>query len=160
LYKYTQASALLTGGELLVEYHPWEWWHMAFKSQYVYGYNLDAYRNLPFIPPLEMTLEFDFVKKMNGKIEQLFIKPQATYVFAQNSVDVNELTTPDFFLLNVDMGATIQISKQQKMIVSLGFRNILNTPYYRHLSRYRILDLTEQGFNFIGSIRFPLEFGF
>lgn len=160
LYRYTQANALLTGSELLVEYHPWDWWHIAYKSQYVYGYNLESNRNLPFIPPLEMTLEFDFIKKIAGRFENLFIKPQATYVFAQNAVDVNELSTPSYFLLNIDIGATLQITKKQKVIVSLGFRNVLNQTYYRHLSRYRILDLSEQGFNFIGSVRFPLEFGF
>jgi len=55
---------------------------------------------------------------------------------------------------------TLQISKHQEMIISLGVRNALNNAYYRHLSRYRILDLTEQGINIIGSIRFPLEFSF
>lgn len=160
LYKYTQADAFLTGGELLVEYHPWKWWHIAAKTQYVYGYNLNSYRNLPFIPPFEATLEFDFIMEMKGRLEKLFFKPQVTGVTAQNKVDVNEKTTPGFFLLNADVGATIQLTKKQKVIVSLGFRNILNTPYYRHLSRYRILDLTEQGFNLVGSVRFPLQFAF
>mgnify|MGYP002619913029 CR=1 FL=1 len=160
LYQYTQANALLTGSELLVEYHPWDWWHIAYKSQYVYGYNIESNRNLPFIPPLEMTLEFEFIRKGKGVVENLFIKPHATYVFAQNQVDVNELKTPGYFLLNMDMGATVNLTKKQKMILSVGFRNMLDQAYYRHLSRYRMLDLSEQGFNFIGSIRFPLEFGF
>jgi iron complex outermembrane recepter protein len=75
-------------------------------------------------------------------------------------VDVNEKSTPAYFLLNADLGVTIKLSAKQEMIVSIGVRNALNTTYYRHLSRYRILDLSEQGINFIGSIRFPLEFSF
>lgn len=160
LFRYTQADALLTGGELLTEYHPWEWWHIALKAQYVYGYNLESNRNLPFIPPLEITHEWDFIYKGKGRVKQLFFKPAATYVFAQNQVDVNEKSTPAFFLLNADVGMTLKLSKNQEMIVSLGVRNALNKSYYRHLSRYRILDLSEQGINFIGSIRFPLEFSF
>jgi outer membrane receptor protein involved in Fe transport len=62
--------------------------------------------------------------------------------------------------VHADVGMTLQISKHQEMIISLGVRNALNNAYYRHLSRYRILDLTEQGINIIGSIRFPLEFSF
>jgi iron complex outermembrane recepter protein len=160
LFRYTQADALLTGGELLTEYHPWEWWHIALKAQYVYGYNLESNRNLPFIPPLELTHEWDFIYKGKGRFTHVFFKPSATYVFAQNQVDVNEKSTPAYFLLNADLGVTIKLSAKQEMIVSIGVRNALNTTYYRHLSRYRILDLSEQGINFIGSIRFPLEFSF
>jgi iron complex outermembrane recepter protein len=160
LFRYTQANALLTGAELLTEYHPWEWWHIALKAQYVYGYNLESNRNLPFIPPLETTLEWEFIYKGKARVRNLFFKPQATYVFAQNFVDANEKATPGFFLVHADVGMTLQISKQQEMIISLGVRNALNNAYYRHLSRYRILDLTEQGINIIGSIRFPLEFSF
>jgi iron complex outermembrane recepter protein len=157
IYQYTQANAVTTGAELHLEYHPWDWWHIAYKSQYVYGYNLDAYRNLPFMPPLEMTLEFEFMKKTWGKLNSLYTKPSSTYVSSQNKVDANELVTPSYFLLNLDIGCTIQLTSKQTMIVNLGIRNMLNTTYYRHLSRYRILDLSEQGINIIGSLRFPIK---
>jgi outer membrane receptor protein involved in Fe transport len=63
-------------------------------------------------------------------------------------------------LLNADLGFLISPNKSLGAIdlergvqINLGFRNILNTPYLKHLSRYRLLEITEPGFNFMVSVR-------
>ena len=93
----------------------------------------------------------------------MFVKPIVNYVFAQNLVDINEKATPGFLLLNADIGFQVLSDKSlgkvhfpQGMLVNFGFRNILNTPYLKHLSRYRLLEITEPGFNFMVTVRVPI----
>ncbi len=165
IFRYVQHNALLTGAEILFQQAFSPTFLITAKSQYVFAYNLSLGRNLPFIPPLEFSLEPEL--KFNGfaKLNRSFFKPSFTYIFAQNLVDINEKTTPGVFLINADLGFRMAEGKAlrrfhfpQGIQVNLGFRNLLNTPYLKHLSRYRLLNITEPGFNFICTIRVPLAY--
>jgi iron complex outermembrane receptor protein len=41
--------------------------------------------------------------------------------------------------------------------LSLQGQNLLNVAYFNHLSRYRLINVPEQGRNFVLSVRVPLE---
>jgi iron complex outermembrane receptor protein len=112
------------------------------------------------MPPLEFNFEPEFKKQQIGKLTQLFLKPGFQYLFAQNLVDINEKTTPAVLLINADLGFKILEEKKlgkiefpQGVQISLGLRNIFNTPYLKHLSRYRLLNIPEPGFNLMLTLR-------
>ena len=159
-FRYSQHDALLTGIEIFAQQAVSKSFVCTFKTQYVHGYNLSMGRYLPFMPPLEFNFEPEFKKQQIGKLTQLFLKPGFQYLFAQNLVDINEKTTPAVLLINADLGFKILEEKKLGKIgfpegvqISLGLRNLLNTPYLKHLSRYRLLNITEPGFNLILTLR-------
>jgi iron complex outermembrane receptor protein len=63
-------------------------------------------------------------------------------------VDRNEKTTPGYFLLAASVGAHVKLHKNFAFDLLLKANNLLNTEYMNHLSRYRLLNLPEQGRNF------------
>jgi iron complex outermembrane receptor protein len=68
----------------------------------------------------------------------------------------NELFTPGYALINLNLGTRIKLWSQP---VKLNFsvQNILNTRYYNHLSNWRRIGLPEPGRNFLISLIIPLE---
>ncbi len=164
MFRYAQHDAVLSGAEVMFQQAIGKQFNFTTKAQYVHAYNLSLGRNLPFIPPLELSLEPEWKMGDWKFMKRAFFKPMVNYVFAQNLVDINEKATPGFLLLNADIGFQILSGKSlgkvnfpQGMLVNLGFRNILNTPYLKHLSRYRLLDITEPGFNFMVTVRVPIS---
>lgn len=164
MFRYAQHDALLSGAEAMFQHALDKHFVVSAKAQYVHAYNISLGRNLPFIPPLELSLEPEWKIGDLKFLKKSFVKPMLNYVFAQNLVDINEKSTQGFLLLNADIGFQILSDKSfgkvhfpQGMLVNLGFRNILNTPYLKHLSRYRLLDITEPGFNFMVTVRVPIS---
>jgi iron complex outermembrane receptor protein len=163
-FQYSQHDALLSGAEILFQQALGTHFVLTTKAQYVHAYNLSLSRNLPFIPPLEISFEPEVKLERLGALTKVFFKPSLQYIFAQNFVDVNEKKTPAVFLMNVDMGFRVGLEKHlgrvqfpEGILINFGLRNLLNTPYLKHLSRYRLLDITEPGFNFMFTIRAPFS---
>jgi iron complex outermembrane receptor protein len=71
-------------------------------------------------------------------------------------VDRNEKSTPAYQLFDLALGSTLKIKKQQ-LIIGFQVQNVLNTAYLQHLSRYRLLNLPEQGRNFVLMLKIPFE---
>lgn len=163
---YTQHDALLSGTEILYQKAYGRKLILSTKAQYVHAYNLTLGRSLPFIPPLEFSFEPEIKIDRFEKIHAFNLKPGVQYIFSQTFVDINEKQTPGTFLVNADLKFSLfqqksirKVKLPQGLIFNLALRNIFNTPYLKHLSRYRLLDITEPGFNFMFSVRVPLTAG-
>ena len=173
LYKYTQAAVFHTGFELewSVQPHKSLVWHQ--NIEYVYNYNLNTGLSLPFTPPLNLYSALKFSPLLlfkpkthfntnNNQAEATFTLTHL-YAAAQNLTDRNELATPAYHLLHIaaNLNLPFIINKKQKarihtLKVSVQIQNVLNTPYLQHLSRYRLLNLPEQGRNIILSLLYEL----
>lgn len=163
MFQYTQHDALLSGGEILWQESIHKNLMLQFKAEYVFAYNINLGGNLPFIPPLTLNFQPTWKTAKLAGLPKINFTPSIQYSFAQNFVDNNELQTPGFLVLNADVSFSVLKGKtwgivklDEGIIFNLGLRNLLNTPYLKHLSRYRLLDITEPGFNFIFSVRVPL----
>lgn len=150
MYIYSQTKALHTGGELFAEVHPIERLHISTALEYVYNLNLETQLPLPFTPPLSnlFTVEYDLLT--NSRIKWK-VSGEYRATTAQNRVDRNEKETPGYNLFNAKTGVEFPVWKTD-VSLTLSCRNIGNTSYLSHLSRYRILNLPEQGRNFIVSL--------
>lgn len=163
-FRYNQHDALLSGVEILMQQAVGEYFVFTTKAQYVHAFNLSLGRYLPFTPPLEVVFEPEFNWSQIGALKKIKLKPGMQYIFAQNLVDINEKTTPSALLFHADLifkiGDNLHLKKLQfpeGLQVNLALRNIFNTPYLKHLSRYRLLDITEPGFNFMLTLRIPFS---
>ena len=157
VYKYTQNSAIYSGFELLVEYHILKELHVSSSAEYVWNYNIDTYLPLPFTPPFSLSNQVDYTFVKVGKfVRQFLLSLEYKWVNAQNQVDRNEAPTPGYHLINFNSGADFHFGRQ-KIALFLGVRNLLDYRYMNHLSRYRILNLPEQGINFNLGLKLPID---
>ncbi len=155
LYQYRQNDAIFTGFEFTAE------WHLTKKllfrnyTEFVWNKNIDTYLPLPFTPPFSALgeLAYDFSAEKKDHKYMAIITYQ--YFAAQNRVDRNEQTTPGYGLLSAGLKFTYLISGKS-INFNLSANNLLNTQYMNHMSRYRLLNLFEQGRNVVLSIQIPL----
>lgn len=146
IYNYIQAPVIFWGGEIDadIDIYPSLKWNT--NVEYVWNKNINTDLGLPFTPPMSWMNELVYKPKnlewLNGF--QIFVNGQ--YFSAQNRVDRNEPTTPSYFLMNFGASHTFHLG-QTKLNFMLQVRNLLNEQYLNNMSRYRILNLPEQGRN-------------
>lgn len=157
LYGYEEASVTHGGGELRFEYHPFEFIHLRYDAAYVASYNVNSGYFLPFIPPFNTSFAVEGEWERKGFVSDLFLELEIRYYAAQNLTDINESKTPDAFLINTNSGVSFGRGENPVQLL-ISLRNILNQPYLNHLSRYRLLNIPEPGFNFMLTLRVPLGF--
>lgn len=155
IFQYIQNDVIFTGFEAEIKWALQDWLEWSASAEYVYNYNLGTELALPFTPPasIRTDVRLQLAEKKWGGIN-LLISPH--YHFAQNRVDRNERTTPDYFLLDFVVSSKLHFGKQDVFLGVKGF-NVLNTFYFNHLSRYRLIDVPEQGRNIVVSLRLPLQ---
>lgn len=100
-------------------------------------------------------MEYTFDKSF-GFIKSPYLGVDFNMFFAQKRVDRNEASTHGYELLDLFGGSIIKIGKEE---FSLLFRvnNLMNRKYLKHISHYRILNLPEQGRNFMISLTYHFD---
>jgi len=154
VYKYRQHDAFYAGGEVSFEYHPIKQLHFKTSFEYVYNYNFDTKLPLPFTPPASFFSELSYEIPLPGQWPQFKAGINYTFTSDQNRVDRNERETPGYQLLGFTIAGDFQIGPQKVNLV-FSADNLFDVRYFNHLSRYRLLNLPEQGRNFIVSLHIP-----
>ncbi len=150
LYIYSQTEAVHSGGELYAEYHLIQQLHLSTAVEYVYNLNLATGLPLPFTPPLSNLVSLEYEILENEKTSWS-IAAEHRWAAAQERVDRNEATTPAYQLTNLKTRVKFSLGKA-KIAAGLSVLNLANTAYLNHLSRYRILNLPEQGRNIVANL--------
>lgn len=157
VFQYTQNDALYWGGELSIDYHIIKNLHAELASEYVANYNLDTKLGLPFTPPFSTLLNLEYrIPELSEVFKDTYMNFGARFTAAQNRVDRNEQPTDGYVLFNLGLGTDIHL-KQQHIRFLFSIQNLLNSKYMNHLSRYRWLNLPEQGRNISFSLVFPFS---
>jgi iron complex outermembrane receptor protein len=157
IFQYTQDDAIFIGGELSVDYHLIENLHLELVSEYVANYNLVTELPLPFTAPFSTLIGIEYkIPGSTNVIRNSFINFGTRFTAAQNRVDRNENPTDGYVLLNFGLGTEFHIRRQQINFL-FNIQNLLDTRYMNHLSRYRWLNLPEQGRNVSFSLVFPFK---
>jgi iron complex outermembrane receptor protein len=152
IYQYRQHDTFFGGGELSVEYHPIPSLHLKTGTEYVYNYNFDTFLPLPFTPPLSVLFDANLELPIKSRIfSQTSFGANVKHGWPQNRVDRNEMTTPGYTLVGLSAGTNLQAFGESFDFVASA-QNLLNTQYFNHLSRYRLLNLPEQGRNITVSL--------
>lgn len=156
IYLYRGAPALFTGLELNKDWDLHPGWSNNLSLEYVWNKNLESGLPLPFTPPLSVLEEISWKPKFkSGQLNNTMFALNGQYFAAQRRVDRNEPSTDGYLLLNFSASNTFRIHKQ-KLTLFLQLRNITNAVYKNNMSRYRILNLPEQGFNTQVMLRWEL----
>lgn len=156
IFGYQQHDAIYTGAEA-----DWNWdiWRGIYVKQIfdlVWNINLETSLPLPFTPPPSLTSELGWTLRKSTFFDQLQIYVRHRHGWAQNRVDRNERTTPAFDLFDVGFMMDMNLAGQS---IQLAFtvQNLTDAAWLNHLSRYRLLNLPEQGRNFVVTLRVPFS---
>lgn len=148
IYRYQEAPAILTGGEINYEYHITSHLCYQLKGEYVYTYNIERHTALSFSPPASMRNTLNYYLPFGD----LFVAVQS--IAPQNHIAQNEETTPGTTILHLGCHLKVPLGKHH-LLVNLTVNNLLNTRYYNHLSFYRRVEVPEPGRNISISVKLP-----
>ncbi|PIB37488.1 hypothetical protein BFP72_08980 [Reichenbachiella sp. 5M10] len=155
VYQYQQNDVFYAGTEVSVEYHPIQALHWKVALEYIYNYNLDTYLPLPLTPPPSLFSDLEYEFALRGAcVKTLEFGFNGKWVLDQNRVDRNERATEGYFVLGANVNTQIAWGTTQ-LRVFFSVNNLLDQEYFNHLSRYRLLNLPEQGRNFSVSVHVP-----
>ena len=156
-WEYKQNSVSFVGAEWMMDYHIVKELHWSIGIEYVYNYNHQTGLNLPFTPPLKITNDIGYHWEWEKKsLKKLSLNFNYTWVNQQTLTDRNEQETDSYHLFNAGLNAVFMI-KNQMIKLNIQGRNITNTNYLNHTSRYRLLNIPEQGRNIHFSIQIPFS---
>ena len=181
-FMFQQGKAILYGGEMNIDLHPFKNLHFENSFSAVYALNksssngkklTDSAKYLPFIPPFHGVSELRFdINNKEHHIANGFIKAQLVYYAAQNRAYLTsntETATAGYALFNMGAGTGIA-NKAGKTIfnIYLMANNIFDVAYYDHLSRPKYFTsptgadpsrgIRNMGRNISFKLEFPLIF--
>lgn len=155
LYQFSEARAFHTGSEVQATWQISPKLELESSLEYIYNLNLDNQLPLPFTPPFLSRTELTWHLQREGE-RLVFIFAEAVLSSAQERTDRNERSTPGYEVYN----AGIQVSRpfgKYALHLQFAVRNIGDTFYMQHLSRYRILNLPEPGRNVMLTLRLNMR---
>ena len=110
---------------------------------------------LPLIPQSKIntgiSAEFNSDKKIY--IHKVFL--QDVYKFKQPKIGLFETETNAYNLVNFGMSLKLK-TKNQPIHIDLGVKNVFNTEYIDHLSRFKTMGIPNPGRNFYVSLKMSL----
>lgn len=156
IYRYNEAEALVTGGELMIGYEFSSRWSVNGEVEYVFNRNITDNYALPFTPSTVVTTDVKYSGngRKRGLISNYEIKLENRLVMDQTSVARNEVATPGAALWNISAYAHWHISDKM-FITLLQVDNVFNTSFMNHLSFYRKLNAPEPGRNIQLIVKIP-----
>jgi iron complex outermembrane receptor protein len=150
VYTYTQAKVLMYGGEAEIRAKIFKKMYATTVLEYVANNNLNTRLPLPFTPPLSIreNLAFSFWEKIHFSAD-------FSHFFAQKRTDRNETASDAYSLFDAQF-SFFHKNKFLNAEWTFSVKNIADVKYINHLSRYKILNLPEQGRNFSVNVRFEI----
>lgn len=156
LWEYRQHHAVFAGAEVKFQWAPLPGVQASLAGEYVYNQNLDTQLPLPLTPPASLLGSIEWsLPQTTHFLENSYFYLEYRQVASQNRVDRNERVTGGYGLLHAGLGWELLVAKSPWKF-QLSGQNLLNTYYFNHLSRYRLLNLPEQGRNINLHLKIPI----
>ncbi len=148
-YDYTQANAILYGGETGIHFHPHplDWLHITSSFESVTGKKQRG-DNLPLIPANKWNNSIKTEFKSTKYLKDTFAILNIAYILNQNNPGQFETKSNDYALVNFGFGGKITFGKTT-FEFNLNANNLLNKTYISHLSRLKPDGISNIGRNII-----------
>lgn len=157
VWEYRQNNAVFTGSELKVEWVIVPQVTISLAGEYLYNFNLDTRLPLPLTPPLSLLTGMTYQMPVNlGVIRGLHAYVEYRQTSSQRRTDRNERATDGYQLLEAGLGWEVYFGRQS-LKFQLSGQNLTNEYYFNHLSRYRLINLPEQGRNVSIHLKIPFQ---
>ena len=148
VYDFVQKNAFLYGGEMGFHLHPHpiDWLHIESTFATVFAKDTNG-KALPLIPQSKINTGISAAFNSDKKcfIHKVFL--QDVYKFKQTNIGLFETETNAHNLINIGMSLKLK-TKNKPINIDLGIKNVLNTNYTDHLSRFKNMGIPNPGRNF------------
>lgn len=156
-WEYRQHNAIFTGGEIKADWVIIPKLSLSLAGEYIYNFNLETRLPLPLTPPLSFLAGIEYkIPTIGTHLTQFFVYIEYRHAANQNRVDRNERATEGYQLVESGLGWQT-VFWGQPLNFQLSGQNLTNSYYFNHLSRYRLLNLPEQGRNVSLSVKIPID---
>ena len=157
IFRYRQDDAIYTGFEL-----QWNWnfipgFFIDQSIDFVQSFNPRTKLALPFTPQPSIRTDLRYELTETNWMKDFYFEIAHQFHFAaegQWRIDRSETETPSYQLWGLGVGTELKISGQQIQL-SCQVQNVFDTSYFAHLSRYRLINVPEQGRNVVFTIKVP-----
>lgn len=155
IFEYRQDKAILSGFELEYQYQIGLLFSLNQTIDFVQSRNLNTRLSLPFTPQPSFRTSLFWNKDYQYKpyFPQIYFRHRyfgaAT---SSNRRDRSERATPSTHLFDLGFNWNMRLLSYSTKL-SVGVDNLLDSVYYNHLSRYRWVNIPEQGRNVSISIK-------
>jgi iron complex outermembrane receptor protein len=157
IFRYRQDDAIYTGFEL-----QWTWeflprFTLEQAVDFVQSYNPKTRLALPFTPQPAIRTDLRFSLAEKKWLKDFYVELGHQYHFAaigRLRVDRSERTTPAYQLWGLGLGTDLLLGGESVQI-SCQVQNVFDTTYFAHLSRYRLINVPEQGRNLVMTVKVP-----
>jgi len=125
---------------------------------FVQSYNPKTKLALPFTPQPSVRTDLKYNLKNLKRLKDFYLEINHQYHFAASGpsrIDRSERPTPAYQLLGLGLGSKFQLGAQS-ISLNCQVKNIFDTAYLSHLSRYRLIDIPEQGRNFVLTLKMDI----
>ncbi|MFD2036168.1 TonB-dependent receptor [Belliella marina] len=157
LWEYRQNNAIFAGSELSADFNIIKNIGFNIGVEYVDSHNLNTGLPLPLTPPFSTFASIDYRLPLESKIlDKMRLFLEGKLASDQNRVDRNERQTAGYKLLGAGISWNTILYKQ-KIQFQISGQNLTNEFYLNHLSRYRLLNLPEQGRNITVNVKIPIS---
>ncbi|WP_246535277.1 TonB-dependent receptor [Litoribacter ruber] len=157
MWEYRQNDSYFLGAELKTEFAILPSLRISTALEYVYNQNLDTGLPLPLTPPFSALTRLEYsLGNIGRRIENFYVFGEVRNVATQDRVDRNERITEGYTLFESGIGMDFRFGNQLVKLNVSG-QNLTDAYYFNHLSRYRLLNLPEQGRNINFSIKVPVQ---
>lgn len=160
VYEYTQSKVLRYGGEIMLDYRPFEKWAVEASGAYVFARQKSGPKknySLPFSPPFRLLLSAKYTPDNMWCFNDVNLRADWHYSAQQNDIVPPEQTTPAYHSVDVSVTGKILLFKKSNRNPKLRLKinNIFNQTYFDHMSFYRIIGVPQPGRNASVSVSFP-----
>ncbi len=157
IYRFQQAEARLSGGELRIDYHPHvaEWLHFHVSGDAIWTRNLTTNDPLPWSPAPRLTVEVEVERGRLGAAEDVTFRLGPSFTRRQTRIDPSETRTPGYTLWDSSVAARFE-KGEVTLTPLLAVANLFDVRYISHLSRFKPFDVPNYGRN----IRFEVRVDF
>lgn len=157
IFQYRQDDAIYTGFELQWSCSLPANFQLEQVADFVQSYNLNTRLALPFTPQPRVYTSLQYSLPEGSWYNEFFVEIGYEHVFEADGrwrIDRSERATPAYNLWNAGVGFQIPL-KEYSLSFNLQVQNLFNVFYLNHLSRYRLINIPEQGRNLVLSLRIP-----
>jgi iron complex outermembrane receptor protein len=156
VYDYTQANAVLYGGEAGIHFHPHplDWLHITSSFESVIGKKQNG-DYLPLIPAHKWNNSIKTNFKSTRYLKDCFAVLNMAFTLPQSNPGQFETQSADNTLINLGIGCKVTVMKMA-FDVNLNGNNLLNKTYISHLSRLKPDGIPNMGRNIVVGVTFNM----
>lgn len=158
-FEYTQTNASLSGIDARASFKLFSQLMITEKFSLLRAKDNSTNKYLIQMPADRFTTELTYTFNDRNIINETYITLGGMYENKQWRVPANsDYAAPPaaYFLLNAEIGTTVQL-KKQKVVIAIAGNNLLNTTYRNYMNRFRYY-ADEMGRNITIRLKIPMNY--